>query len=265
MHRSLKFGAFGAAAVFALGLLWVVQPSRAQDPAKPGAQNAPKPNAQNAPKPSIPSWQNKPVEKWSEDESKDVLANSPWVKFATPVWLRDLSVDERRESGDWQATEGHGVGWEALLGLFGGSERAAAAIRRAHAKPPVDAVMIRWESSLAIRTAEKKVGETDVPIGNGDYYAIAVYDIPMQKKWNQANELKDVAYIRRNNKKDFKPTRVEILRDSAEKATVVYLFPRTVELSKKDGWLVFAAQVGRLFVSQNFYAGEMILRDQLEL
>jgi hypothetical protein len=215
--------------------------------------------------PADPSWKHKPLAQWNDEESKDVLANSPWVKFATPVWLRDLSPDERRESGDWEATEGHGVGWEALLGLFGGSERAKAAIARAHAKPPVDAVMIRWESALPIRTAEKKVGETGVPVGNGEYYAIAVYDIPTPKKFNLANELKDVAYIRRDKKKDFKPARVEILRQDAGKATVVYLFPRSVEISKRDGWLVFAAQIGRLFVTQNFFAGEMLLRDELEL
>jgi hypothetical protein len=237
------------AAVLLLVSLWTVKSSRAAD----------------TPQPAGASWKNKPIAQWSDEDSKDLLSNSPWVKFASPVWLRDLSPDERRESGDWEATEGHGVGFEALLGLFGGSDRAKAAIARAHAKPPVDAVMIRWESALPIRTAEKKVGETGVPLGNGEYYAIAVYDIATRRKPNLANELKDVAYIRRDKKKDFKPARVEILWQEEGKATIVYLFPRSVEISKRDGWLVFAAQIGRLFVSQNFYAGEMLLRDELEL
>lgn len=248
MHRALNVSVLFSAAGLLLAS-WIVPSSRAGDSTAA----------------AVPTWKNKPVAQWNDDEAKDVLANSPWVKFASPQWLRDLSPDERRESGDWQATEGHGVGWEALLGLFGGSARAEAAIKRAHAKPPVDAVMIRWESALPIRTAEQKIGETGVPLGDGSYYAIAVYDIATPKKFNLANELKDVAYIRRTNKKDFKPSRVEILRQENDKATIVYLFPRSVEISKRDGWLVFAAQIGRLFVTQNFFAGEMLLRDELEL
>ncbi len=250
MYRTLSFRVLlSAAAIMLLSSSWSVRPAWAAD----------------ASSPTQPSWKNKPVAQWNDEEAKDVLANSPWVKFASPQWLRDLSPDERRESGDWQATEGHGVGWEALLGLFGGSARADAAIKRAHAKPPVDAVMIRWESALPIRTAEQKAGENGVPVGDGEYYAIAVYDIATPKKFNLASELKGVAYIRRNNKKDFKPVRVEILREENDKATIVYLFPRSVEISKRDGWLVFAAQIGRLFVTQNFFAGEMLLRDELEL
>jgi hypothetical protein len=248
MHRILAFSLLLCAGVV-LTSPWTVPSSRAAD-APPAAE---------------PSWKHKPVAQWNDDDAKDVLANSAWVKFASPQWLRDLSPDERRESGDWEATEGHGVGFAALLGLFGGSQRADEAIKRAHAKPPVDAVMIRWESALPVRSAEQKVGETGVPLGDGGYYAIAVYDIATPKKFNLANELKDVAYIRRNNKKDFKPTRVEILRQENDKATIVYLFPRSVEISKRDGWLVFAAQIGRLFVTQNFFAGEMLLRDELEL
>jgi len=72
----------------------------------------------SAPTAPVPSWKNKPIPQWTEEESKQVLVDSPWVKWSEPVWLRDLSVEERIESGDWQATEGHGVGFEALLGLM---------------------------------------------------------------------------------------------------------------------------------------------------
>jgi len=43
------------------------------------------------------------------------------------------------------------------------------------------------------------------------------------------------------------------------------LFPRTVEISKRDGWLQFVAQIGRLFVTLNFYPGDMQIRGELEL
>ena len=181
----------------------------------------------------------------------------------TPQPLRDLSVAERRDSGNWEADVGHGVGI-AGTGLLG-ARRAAEAIERAHAKPQPGAVVVRWESALPIRAAEQKTGETGVPTVDREHYAIVVYDIPTPKRWNLANELKGVAFLKRDKKKDLKPSRVEILRKADGTATVVYLFPRSVEITARDGRLEFVAQIGRLFVSQFFYTGEMQLQGKLEL
>jgi hypothetical protein len=46
---------------------------------------------------------------------------------------------------------------------------------------------------------------------------------------------------------------------------VVYLIPRSKEISKTDGRLEFVAQIGRLFVSQFFYTWQMQIEGQLEL
>lgn len=214
---------------------------------------------------STPSWKSKAIAQWSDEEAKQVLVDSPWVKFSEPVWLRDLAVGERRDSGDWEATEGHGVGLEALLGLMGGSRRADEAIARAHAKPKPGMVMIRWESAPPVRLSEQRVGEKNVPAIDADHYAIVVYDIPTPKKYNQAAELKDIAYIQRDKQKKIKPSRVVLDRHDDGTATITYLFPRSVEISKRDANVTFAAQVGRLFVSLYFYPGEMQVRDELEL
>jgi hypothetical protein len=210
-----------------------------------------------------PSWKEKPIPQWAEEDAKQLLADSPWVKFATPQPLRDLSEAERRDSGNWQADSGHGVGL-AGTGLFG-RRRAAEAIARAHAKPPQGTVAVRWESALPIRAAEQKTGETGVPTVDGDHYAIAIYDIPTPNKWNLAHELKGVAFLKRDKKKDVKPSSVQILRQPGGTATVVYLFPRSVEITARDGRLEFVAQIGRLFVSQFFYTQEMQLQGKLEL
>jgi hypothetical protein len=209
------------------------------------------------------AWKEKPVLQWTEEDAKEVLAGSPWVKHVTPQHVRDLSPAERRDGGNMEAGIGKGVGL-AGIGLLG-SRRQAEALARAHAKSAPDAVVIRWESALPIRAAEQKAGETDVPSLDSAHYAIAVYDIPLPKEWNLARELKSVAFIRRDKKKDLKPSRVEILRQPDGKATVVYLFPRSVEISKRDGRLEFVAQISRLFVSQSFDTGEMQLQGQLEL
>lgn len=212
-----------------------------------------------------PAWQNKPVAQWTQDDAKQLLTDSPWVKQVTPQNVRDLSPDERREGGNMEASEGHGIGL-AGLGIFG-RRRQEEAIARAHYKPTPDAVMIRWESAMPVRAAEPKAGETDVPMIDDDHYAIVIYDILTPKRWNLANELKGIAYLKRDNGKMIKPSHVEILRDpdDEKKATLVYLFPRKVEISKKEGRLEFVAQVGRLFVSQFFYTFQMQFQGELEL
>ena len=210
-----------------------------------------------------PAWKGKPVAKWDQEDARQVLNDSPWAKSVAPQWLRDLSPDERRASGDMQAGIGKGVGL-AGLGLFG-PEREAEAVARAHAKPDIGEILVRWESAGPVRAAEQKLGDTQAPAVDSQYYAIVVYDIPTPKRWNLANELKGIASLKRNNKKDLKPSHVEILRKENGRADVVYLFPRSVEITKKDGNFRFAAQIGRLFVTQVFSTQEMQIRGQLEL
>jgi len=212
-----------------------------------------------------PSWKSKPVSKWDAEDAKQLLAGSPWVKQVQPHWLPDLSPFQREEGGNLNEGLGKGVGL-AGTGLLG-SRREAEAIKQAHTKPEPLPVMVRWESALPVRTAEKLAGDTAAPALKSDDYAIAIYGIPTPKKGNQANLLKDSASLRRYHKKDMKPLRVEILRndDDDGTATLVYLFPRSVEIAKRDGGIEFAAQVGRLWVSQYFYTGEMQLRGEPQL
>ena len=191
-----------------------------------------------------------------------VLANSPWVKYVRPEHVRDLSPFERRDGGDWQAGVGKGLGLDALIGLF---ETENGRGHRAHAKVPADVVVVRWESARPMRVAEERAGVTPVRLADDDHYAIAVYGIPMPSGHNLANVLKGIAFIRRDHHKDFKPSRVEILRQDGGTATIVYFFPRTEEITRKDAWVTFVAQIGRLFVAQNFSTEEMQFQGVLEL
>jgi hypothetical protein len=125
--------------------------------------------------------------------------------------------------------------------------------------------VVRWESAQPVRAAEQRAGETGVPTLDTNHYAIVVYDILAPKRWNLASELKGIAYLKRDAAKDLRPSRVEILRQADGKATVVYLFPRSKEITKKDVRLGFVAQIGRLFVSQFFYTSQMQIDGQLEL
>jgi hypothetical protein len=206
-------------------------------------------------------WRSKPIAQWDAEDARQVLADSPWVKHVTPQRLRDLSPDERRNGGNMQAGIGKGVGL-AGLGVLG-PRREAEALQRAHARPAPDAVVIRWESG-PVRAAEVKMGET-APAVDEAFYAVAVYGIPVPRRWNLATELKSVAYLRRYQKKDLKPARVEILRGENGLATVVYLFRRSAEITKRDQNVEFVAQIDRLFVEQYFDVGEMRFMGALEL
>jgi hypothetical protein len=143
-----------------------------------------------------------------KEDAKALLADSPWVKHVTPQRLRDLSPDERRNGGNMEAGIGKGVGL-AGIGLLG-PRREAEALQRAHAKPAPDAVVVRWESA-PVRAAELKAGE-NAPAVDDACYAVVVYGVPLPRRWNLANELKDIAYLKRYRKRDLKPSHVEILR-----------------------------------------------------
>jgi hypothetical protein len=214
---------------------------------------------------ATPSWKDKPLSQWDAEDAKQLLADSPWVKHSQPHWLPDLSPFQREEGGNLNEGVGKGVGL-AGTGLLG-SRREAAAIKRAHTKPEPAPVIVRWESALPVRVAEHMTGDIGAPALKGDDYAIAVYDIPTPKQGNLAGLLKGAAFLRRYQKKEIKPSHVEILRndDDDETATVVYLFPRSVEITKRDGGIEFAAQIGRLWVSQYFYTGDMQFRGEPQL
>jgi len=47
--------------------------------------------------------------------------------------------------------------------------------------------------------------------------------------------------------------------------TFVYLFPRSIEITKKERSLAFVAQIGRLFVYLNFFPEDMQLQGELQL
>jgi hypothetical protein len=215
-----------------------------------------------------PAWKNKPMKLWNADDAKQVLTDSPWSQSVTPQWVRDLSPDERRQGGDMEADQGRGVGLEGLIGIFD-SAREAAAIERAHEKPDPGSFLVRWESAAPIQAAEQKVPDSEPAVAPSaayaDSYAIVVYDFPIPKGWNE-RILKGVAALKRYQKKDFKPSRVILERKPGEStANIVYLFPRSVEITKRDTNVVFQAQIGRLVITRIFSPPDMLIQEQIEL
>jgi len=76
--------------------------------------------------------------------------------------------------------------------------------------------------------------------------------------------LKGLAALKREGKKDVRPVSVEVFQREND-LVVVYLFPLSAEIGKKDGQLRFEAQIGRIVVGQTFELSEMEFMGKLEL
>jgi hypothetical protein len=222
-----------------------------------------------------PAWISKPGAQWTPEDAKQVLTASPWAKITNAGIARRQSEEQLREGG--QMGQPHGVGFDGV-----GSKPPLRAGIPTHATDLVIPesseqrsrpneslpLLLRWESALPVRVAELKGGDADPPTLEGDGYRLAVYRIPgpyFKGDPKQLGEpLKNLAALRREGKKDVKPTRVEVFQLN-DGLAVVYLFPLSAEISKRDGVVEFVAQIGRIIVAQSFPLDEMNFLGKLEL
>jgi vacuolar-type H+-ATPase subunit B/Vma2 len=70
--------------------------------------------------------------------------------------------------------------------------------------------------------------------------------------------------LKRDGKKDVRPVSAEVFQLESG-VVVVYVFPMSAEISRKDGQVRFEAQIGRIVVGQTFELGEMEFMGKLEL
>ena len=144
----------------------------------------------------------------------------------------------------------------------GGDDRSPRAL------PQSITLQLRWESAFPVRLAELKSHEVEPPTLQDDGYVIAVYGIPggdfKGSPERLGEPLKSLAALKREGRKDVRPARVEVfLRENT--AVVVYLFPLSAEITKKDGRIRFEAQIGRIVLVQDFDLSEMEFAGKLEL
>jgi len=110
--------------------------------------------------------------------------------------------------------------------------------------------------------------DVDAPTVDENHYAIAVIGVPrsMLRADTRAMEadLKKLAVLKRDGKKDFKPSSVEILqRDDGP--VIVYFFSRSTEISASDRRVEFDATIGRLKFGETFYTEDMVFEGKLAL
>lgn len=212
-----------------------------------------------------PSWKTKQIDKWSDDDAKLLLAKSPWVQKATPGLLPKQSEAARRQGGKMGGSQGIGIDALTAATVFGSS----GARPNTHGRRPslLNPLEIRWESAAPVRAAEVKTQELDAPDFAAGMYAIAVYDVPgldIGQKALAADLRRDAA-LSREGKKDLKPSQVDLLPQENGLTTVVYLFPRTEQITLEDKRIKFTAVFDHLAVAQYFYTKEMQIQGKLEL
>jgi hypothetical protein len=238
-------------------------------PSSPSAAPAPAPA--KAPEPT-PAWQIKVPARWSEDDAKELLGKSPWVKVISAGLSRRETEDELRQGGQMGQPEGPGYdhvdpkgsGYRPQLsGLFTGKGRDDRSIR---SRPGTIPIGLRWESALPIRMAELRAGQDQLAV-DADGYQIGVFGVPTPDKLKDPEKwdgLKDDASLRRDGKTNVKPAKVEVFQRE-DGLVIIYVFPLSAELTKKDGRVQFVAQIGRIVVNEYFDLTEMNFQGKLAL
>jgi len=220
-----------------------------------------------------PVWKTKPPAEWTEEEAAQILAKSPWAKDTRATITRRLTEDQLREGGQMgrprtignEGVDPKGSGPKVSPNVLtgpGGDDRSSRSLPR-----PIT-LLLRWESALPAQLAEVKSHQVEPPTLEGDGYSIAIYGIPGGDFKGDPEKLgaplKDLAALKREGKKDVRPIRVEVFQRE-NGAVVVYLFPLSAEISKKDQRIRFEAQIGRIVLAQDFDLSEMEFQGKLEL
>lgn len=227
-----------------------------------------------------PAWKTKQIPEWSTDDAQQVLSDSPWAKTVTPSLSRTPN-DDQRGSGGGRRRGGIGIGFPGGgIGRYpgggypsgggypgGGSRRTDDGSDRNNGSEP-PSLKIRWESALPVREAELKARDTNAPTLEEGQYAIAVYGVPSRMasadSKTLSDQLKKQAVLKRDGKKDLKPSSVAVLQRE-DGPVIVYMFPRSKEITQQDRRVEFEAHIGRLEFSQAFFLDDMVYQGKLEL
>ena len=222
------------------------------------------------------SWKTKPAQQWTEDDARQVLNNSPWARAITAGLARRQSEDELRDGG--QMGQPKGIGYEGVdakgtgpklptkaTDIFVPAPNGGRSIRSTIQSLPL---RLRWESALPVRLAELKSHELDPPTLEAEGYRIAIYGIPggnfKGDPKKLGDPLKEGAVLRREGKKDVKPSSVEVF-PYPDGWAAVYVFPLSAEISPKDKQIEFEAHIGRIVVTQSFDLAGMVFQGKLEI
>ena len=94
-----------------------------------------------------------------------------------------------------------------------------------------------------MRAAEEKAHEEDPPALTGGSYVVAIYDVPGVDVTNRPPfQLKKDAFLKLEGKKDLRASRVDPPPQEGGLATIVFMFPRSEEITTQDQRITFLAR-----------------------
>ena len=220
--------------------------------------------------PDEPAWKSKQITDWNENDAKQVIADSAWVKTFTPyLGAAQSQSPARRIAMGGIGMGGIGMGMPGMGrrggGYPGGYPPSGYPDNGSNDLPKVT---LRWESAMPIRTAELVAHDGNAPVIDEKHYAIAVYGVPGRYLVGETkkleSELKKAATLRRDGKKDIKPSSVAVV-DKPNGQVVVYEFSTSNEITRDDHRVEFNAKMGRLVLDQSFFLDDMVWQGKREL
>lgn len=219
-----------------------------------------------------PAWKTKRPAEWSDADAQEVLTKSPWARTFGADLAGRQTEDQLRTGGEMGQPTGLGYdhvdpagsGYHLSPNIFtgkGGDDRSPRSL------PGTFPLGLRWESAAPVRLAEGKAHQDELALDGGGYQ-IAVFGVPVPDKIGDpaklADPLRKEAALRREGKKDIRPSRVEaFLRE--EGMVIIYVFPPSAEITLKDRGVQFEAHIGRINISQFFDLAQMQFNGKLEL
>lgn len=216
-------------------------------------------------------WKDKLIAEWSVEEARQVLTDSPWAKTVTPTPDGSGRLGQQRVG---MGPGGIGIGGVGIglpgMGRRGGMGGSGRGSNDDGSQDPgqMPTLTLRWVSAMPVSSAELIAHEMSAPAVDENHYAIAVYGVPGRMIHGDPNnlgaELKNHAAKKREGKKDMKPSSVEVLMHE-EGPVILYLFPRSNEITRKDRRIELDAEIGRLKLARDFFPDEMVYQGKLEL
>jgi hypothetical protein len=211
-------------------------------------------------------WKDKRVAQWSEDDAKLVLSNSPWAKTVTATLDKPSGGARSSRGGINVGGIPVGRGGSRMGGRGGRMEEPAGP--QESPDGPLPTLTVRWESALPVQEAQLRIHSVNAPAMDEAHYAIVVLGLPSRMlngdPQETADRLKPQAELKCNGKKSIRSSEARILpRDDGP--ILVFLFPRSQEISPRDAQVEFEAHIGRLRLTQVFELNEMLYAGKLEL
>jgi hypothetical protein len=221
-------------------------------------------------------WIAKPFTDWTDKDAQKMETNSPWSKQVA------ISMGEGGGGGTGKGGRskggGGGGGDDGVMSSTGGSGgRGIQEVGGGGLGGNSIMLTVSWRTALPVRqaVAKAKYGaeagtspEAKRLIeGEQKYYAIIVTGVPVRSMGN-SDKMKEALLknttLTVKGKDPIQASDVQSGSD-AQKALVLFIFPKTVPFSVDDKDVEFSTTLGPLVVRQKFHLKDMVFNGKLEL